>query len=299
MSNQLSKHVFFSGILFFQIIACFGQQGFERTIYIEINERADFYHVDDRYEIISDTIFYCKAGFLVDPNYGIKKDGDKEYVILKYPNYGSDNYQIEKPEIFVKNRIGAVDSNAIYISIVNKSGRTLMIEKTKFDNLSKTTLYSTKWIKGGNWYNIMPEWRNYRITSGLLTVPFKLRPKMVENIDTTNFNLTTDVTLGPYIGVTKRFSKRNPFYVTVPATLGLSFININNNTTSNQIMNGEIGVVPGISWSSGLVFQFDKFNLGFVLGRDYASGIGDDWIYQGETWYSFAIGYSFFNDENN
>jgi hypothetical protein len=120
---------------------------------------------------------------------------------------------------------------------------------------------------------------------------------MVENMDTTNFNLTTDVTLGPYIGLTKRLSKRNPFYVTVPATLGLSFININNNTTSNQIMNEEIGVVPGISWSSGLVFQFDNFNLGFVFGKDYASGIGDDWIYQGKTWYSFAIGYSFLNEE--
>lgn len=293
------KYIILSIMFFLQGIACYGQQDFERKTYIEINERADFYHVDDRYEIISDTIFYCKAGFLVDPNYGIKSVGDKEYVVLKYPNYGKNNYQFERPENFTSKTIENVNNNAIHISIVGKSGRTLMIEKTKFENLSKTTLYSTKWVKGGRKFcrYLIPEWRNYKITTGLLTVPFKLRPKIVENMDTTNFNLTTDVTLGPYIGLTKRFSKRNPFYITIPATLGLSFININNNTTSNQIINEEIGVVPGISWSSGLIFQFDKFNLGFVFGKDYASGIGDDWIYQGKTWYSFAIGYSFLNKE--
>ncbi|MCE7926311.1 MAG: hypothetical protein DYG98_24975 [Haliscomenobacteraceae bacterium CHB4] len=50
---------------------------------------------------------------------------------------------------------------------------------------------------------------------------------------------------------------------------------------------------PGITWSTGFIFQFDKFNIGFLLGKDYASGIGDQWIYQDKMWYSFAIGYSF------
>lgn len=264
------------------------QQNFERKNYIEINERAEFYHVDNRYNIITDTIYYCSPGFLVDPAPGMTRKGDKEYIILTYPEFTSSGDQLIIDRGLLELRTAEdVRSRAIYIPINRKNGRTLMIEKEVFEKLAKTTIFSTNWWKGAN----------YKITTGLLTVPFKFRPAIRTSKDTTNFNLTTDVTLGPYFGITKRISKRNPFYVTIPATLGLPFININTNTTSPRIVGEEIGVVPGISWSSGIIFQFDKFNLGLVFGQDYASGIGDDWIYQGEFWYSFAIGYGFLAED--
>lgn len=324
-------------LLIFSSHVCLGQQNFERKVYIEINERADFYDVDNRYHLRSDTVFYSKAGFLINPEYAIHKTGDKEYVILTYPKYrNGSQYQDESLHVIISqldeirkslgksdiDSIGKADLEQRIINIekkllfksklnidsISKNGfrypihpvdkesytgrnnRILMIEKTKFDNLSKTTLYDTKWVKKGKWYkNLLPEWRNYKITTGLLTVPFKLRPKQ----DMLNFNITTDVTLGPYFGISKRISKKDPFYLTLPATLGLSFININNNTTTNMPVDEEIGIVPGITWSTGFIFQFDKFNIGFLLGKDYASGIGDQWIYQDKMWYSFAIGYSF------
>lgn len=160
-----------------------------------------------------------------------------------------------------------------------------MIQKEIFDELSKTTIYSTKIFKE----------QNYRVTTGLLTIPFKLRPAL----DTVNFKMTTDVTIGPYFGITKRISKRNDYFITVPATLGLSFINLTNNTTSREFNDNEIDVVPGFTWSTGIITTWNKFTIGYVVGQDYASSVGDNWLYQGKYWHSFAIGYSFLKPDND
>jgi hypothetical protein len=117
-----------------------------------------------------------------------------------------------------------------------------------------------------------------------------LRPKQGEE----NFQMTTDVTVGAYGGIRKRISKYSPTYITIPAVLGLSFINVNENTTTN-VGTADIksGITPGWTWATGIVIQTNRLTLGFVFGRDYASGYADDWIYHNKTWYSFAIGYSF------
>jgi hypothetical protein len=278
----------------------YGQQNFEKRNYIEINERTDFYEVNRRYEIVSDTIFYSTSGFLVDAEYDVFFKDEKEYIVITYPNYingkqtttSSDKNEINKS-------IDELKENGVRFPIKGINDKILIIEKEKFDKLDKTTLYDTRWTLGkigsskwGYIGYIIPKGKNFKFTTGLLTIPFKLRPAQ----DSLNFKMTTDVTIGPYLGITKRLSKRNNYYVTVPATLGLSFINLSNNTTSNQSSN-DIDVIPGFSWSSGVIFSFDKFSIGYVLGQDYASGIGDDWVYQGKLWHSFAIGYSFLNPE--
>jgi hypothetical protein len=133
-------------------------------------------------------------------------------------------------------------------------------------------------------------WRNYKIIPGQLTLPFKLRPKEGDK----QFQMTTDVTIGAYGGVRKRLSRRSENYITIPFVLGLSFINVNQNTTSNVgTADLKAGVIPGWSWATGIIFQFNRVNAGIVLGRDYASGFASDWIYHDKTWYSFAIGFAF------
>lgn len=294
MRHSLIRLILLIGIFISSKKASFTQQNFERKTYIEINERANYYHINKRYNIVSDTLFYSKAGFLVEPDYDITKVNGEDYVVLRYPDFGKNNNQIRERELYNTLSLDKVLVSSIHEPITGKNGRTLMIEKDVFDKLSKTTLYSTKWMQGGKWYrHLIPQWRNYKITTGLLNIPFKLRP----SIDSMNFNFTTDVTLGPYIGLTKRISKRDPYYITFPATLGLSFINITSNNTSTRLENDDIGVVPGVSWSTGLILNFDHFTLGVVLGEDFAGGVGVDWVYQGETWYSFAIGYSFLNEQ--
>ena len=265
------------------------QQSGERKVYIEINERVSYYEVNENYEILKDTIYHSNTGFLIFPDYDVIDVSGEDYIILSYPNYkNGTQFNVSKRSVVAM----LAGQSAVHIDIVSKdnsgktkyiNGKKLAIKKADFDALDKTDHYSTSWKKR----------RNYDLSFGVLTVPFKLRPK----IDSTNFNLTTDITLGPYFGLTKRLSSSRRFYMTIPATLGLSFINIDNNNTSNVNFDSDIGVVPGITWSTGLIFQLEDFNIGFVLGQDYASGVGENWRYNGELWYSFAIGYNFLNQK--
>lgn len=290
-------------------ISCFGQQDFEKKTYIEINERADFYEVNGRYQIISDNIFYCTSGFLIDAEFDTHTKDGVEYVIVTYPKYtnGTQTGVVATTSIDkdAEPKIADIISSGLRQPIKNVNGKILMIEKSKFDKLSKFTLYDTRWTLGKigsstKWYGklgyigyLIPYPRNYKITTGLLTIPFKLRPSQ----DSLNFKMTTDVTIGPYFGITKRMSKRSNNYFTIPATLGLSFINITSNATTTQNKNNDVDVIPGFSWSSGLILQFNKFSIGYVFGQDYASGLGKDWAYQGKMWHSFAIGYSFLKED--
>ena len=43
-----------------------------------------------------------------------------------------------------------------------------------------------------------------------------------------------------------------------------------------------------------VVFCTNEFNIGFVAGQDFASGVGERWIYNNKFWYSFSMGHSFF-----
>lgn len=253
----------------------FGQnQNFEYSTAYELKSRLNFKEVNNRYEIENDTIFYSFPGFLINSNIDTTTIDNKKHIILTYPNFKSINSTEQQESVS-----SSSSANLVRHSIVGTKGKLLAIPYEDFIKIDRDTLYDISWKKK----------RNYKITTGLLTIPFKLRPKQ----DDKNFTMTTDVTIGPYVGVTKRISKRNPYYITIPATLGLSFININDNVTSNVQSEPNIGVVPGYTWSSGFIIQLNKFNIGFVLGQDFASDVGDDWIYQGKTWYSFAIGYSF------
>lgn len=106
--------------------------------------------------------------------------------------------------------------------------------------------------------------------------------------------MTTDVTIGAYGGIRKRISKYSPTYLTIPLVLGLSFINVNENTTTNTgAADFKSGITPGWTWATGLIVQTNRLSLGFVLGKDYASGYANDWIYNNKIWYSFGIGYAF------
>ncbi len=136
-------------------------------------------------------------------------------------------------------------------------------------------------------------WQNIEFTGGQLTLPFKIRPKA----DTHSFRLTTDVTVGAYIGVTKRLSTTRSFSLTIPLAAGLTFVNLNDNNTSLDLALQEAEVVPGLTWCSGFILQLEKYNLGFMFGKDYASEVGDQWMYHRKIWWSFGIGFTFMKGE--
>lgn len=131
-----------------------------------------------------------------------------------------------------------------------------------------------------------------QITGGQLTVPFKIRPSAEHG----TFRLTTDVTLGAFIGLTRRLPGKKEHYITIPMTAGLTFINLNNNNTTLDFAandGGETDVVPGLTWSSGIILQLDQYNLGLIFGKDYASEVGNQWLYHRKIWWSFGLGFSF------
>ncbi|MFM8484831.1 MAG: hypothetical protein ACKOCH_00730 [Bacteroidota bacterium] len=129
--------------------------------------------------------------------------------------------------------------------------------------------------------------KHARFTGGQITLPFKIR----EDREKHTFRLTTDVTLGGYVGCTLQLNE-GKCSVTVPATAGLTFINAGNNTTTvDRTTDAE--VIPGLTWSTGLVIQLEQYSLGLMIGKDYASEIGNDWEYHGKLWWSFGIGFVF------
>ena len=300
------------------------QFGGERRVGIELERRAHFYAVDERYQPYEDTLFYANAGFLIHAEYDVVQELDGTvYVYLTYPDFVETGTQVatdgpgygyDQPlEPYVAAQpLPDADAAPVYydtllpppppppVPVVSPSyyevpvqqsaralryplhglnGRILRMPKAVFDDLPKTEIYDTNWKRG----------RNYRLTSGFLSIPFKLRP----SLDTSNFALATDATIGPYLGITKRLARRREFYATVPLTLGLSYLNVNDNNTDTSVRRSDVNVLPGVSWSTGLIFQLNQFNIGFVLGKDYVSDIGDAWQYHGKTWYAFALGYSF------
>lgn len=130
------------------------------------------------------------------------------------------------------------------------------------------------------------------MTGGQLTVPFKIRP----NADHGTFRLTTDVTLGAFVGLTKRLSENKDHFLTIPMTAGLTFVNLSDNNTSVEfaaLNEGGNDVVPGLTWSSGIILQLDQYNLGLIFGKDFASEVGDQWLYHKQWWWSFGLGFSF------
>ena len=300
----------------------FAQNDDGKKVELQIKERIPFYSVNDRYNLIKDTIYHADDGFRVFSGYDIEKAKDgKEYVIFRYPNWKGKSQIIEKTgaqqekflldSVFLESIKGLYDADStkskiyqqildslnilseietlkkpVHVDIVGRNGLKLALPKIDFEKLKHEgkidDVYSLKWR------------HSTKLASGFMTIPFKLRPKQ----DSVNFNMTTDITLGAYIGLKKRISRKGNNFIVLPATLGLSYINVGNNETSNVNTEDNSSVVPGWTWSTGLVFDLNGFNIGFVLGQDFASGVGEDWLYNKKLWYSFSIGYSFFNDND-
>jgi hypothetical protein len=191
--------------------------------------------------------------------------------------------ELEKIEESIKKK---ANEKSIHVEIVGRNGLKLAMPKEDFDKLTAddkiVDVYSLKWKY------------STKLASGFMTIPFKLRPKM----DSVNFNMTTDITLGAYIGVKKRISRNLNNFIVIPFTLGLSYINVGNSQTSNVNTENNTSVVPGWTWSSGIIIDLNGFNLGFVFGTDYASGVGQDWLYNKKPWISFSFGYSFFSKDS-
>lgn len=178
---------------------------------------------------------------------------------------------------------------------------TLKPEFSGFINSTNNSDYY--WIKATEFEQLLGDkyvYKKYRVWrpsiayGAQVSLPFKLRP----GNDSLNIKITPDLTLGGYMGLRFRMSYTKPYYVIPNITLGLASLGVNDNTSPNSDQGD--GSVLGITGSAGLVFRFNDFQVGLMTGKDWAAGeIAKDWIYQGEWWYSFSIGYPFFGNKKD
>ncbi|MFC0875865.1 hypothetical protein ACE01N_04685 [Saccharicrinis sp. FJH2] len=244
-----------------------------QNIQLKPNTVAKFFEIDNRGNLQTDTIFIASEYFIFKPFYEENING-KDYVIIKFPNF-SGNSNSGKMSKHTP-AIGGVAKGTVRVELSEAyNGKILAISKEDFDKLLTNNIYK----------------RNIHITGGILTLPFKFRGKVGE----IPRSMTTDVTLGPYVGPRMRLSRKSDFFVTMPFTLGLTFINVNNsNTSPTNPSNNQNEIVPGLTLGSGLVFQIRQYEFGLIGGWDFGTGTaGSEWIYNEKPWISFAIGYSF------
>ena len=245
-----------------------------RYLQLKPNESAKFYEFDDHGQIQKDTVFIASEYFQFKKKY-IEDIDNVSYVILTFPDFnGSSNsghVKLNSTPV-----VKGVPAGVVRVDLSDKyNGKALCIPLTEYEKLQTINIYR----------------RNLHLTGGVLTLPFKFR----DAIGQTPRSMTTDVTIGPYIGGRVRMSKKADVFLTVPFTLGLTFINVNNsNTTTTGTQTTDNAIVPGFTIGSGIVIQLNKYELGLICGADFGTGkAGTDWIYNNKPWVSFAIGYSF------
>jgi hypothetical protein len=131
----------------------------------------------------------------------------------------------------------------------------------------------------------------YRVGT-TLSVPFKFRPRQ----DGNSRDMTLDASLGGYAGLRWRIHPTQELYINLLGTAGLSLLPITALDESAEVdaESKKTNTVPGFTWSAGVVLELDSFQLGFLLGRDYATGdAGDAWLYDTKTWYALSVGFTF------
>lgn len=129
-----------------------------------------------------------------------------------------------------------------------------------------------------------------------LTLPFKLHRKT----DKHSRDLTTDATVAGYFGPRWRLSESHDYFLNL--VLGAGFALLPNTTVDtvattpgDSKTTTKNSLIPGITVSGGVVGEIDGFQLGIMIGKDYATGIGNTtWPYNDEWWYALGIGFTFF-----
>lgn len=245
-----------------------------RYLQLKPNESAKFYEFDNLGQIQTDTVFIASEYFQFKKKY-LEDVNNVTYVIVTFPDFtGSTNSGQTKA--ITTPVVKGVPAGTVRVDLFDKyNGKALCIPLTEYEKLQTTNIYR----------------RNIHITGGVLTLPFKFRSAVGQ----TPRSMTTDVTIGPYIGTRVRLAKKSDVFLTVPFTVGLTFINVNNsNTTTTNSQTTDNSIVPGFTIGSGFVIQINKYELGLIAGADFGTGkAGTEWIYNNKPWVSFAIGYSF------
>lgn len=208
-------------------------------------------------------------------------DDNTEYTInggLVYRTLGE-----EDGNIYLKVLTGVKETNK-KISI-DYSANDLNISNQLF-KVVKADLkdYNKIWQQGLSWSTLL--------------LPIKYRPETEFNGTSFDRTFSTDISVGPFFGYKFKTGKFYDQFMKIGAFAGPTLIQFPNEVTPNNGQNNQNNItndnLVGFSSGWGLIYQFNKLQIGLINGIDYLGGEkSKEWQYDGKPWWSFAIGYKF------
>ena len=125
-------------------------------------------------------------------------------------------------------------------------------------------------------------------TLGATTIPFRVR--------TSPFDFSTAVSFGTSFGAQFPLSHVRDISLNVVGGLHITHVTLDSFSTEGTVLDIGGDSEPAISPALGIVFEFQKAQVGLYVGWDYLSTEDKkNWIYQGKTWFSIGVGTSIFN----
>lgn len=180
----------------------------------------------------------------------------------------------------------------------NNKKNTLYFEKNTapiYFHISKESFEKNTEIQQAK----IPMWS---FVSGALTVPIKIRPGGDERDPETmtrirQFDFANDINIGLSAGVKLRIDNKQRAFLNLVGGVSLTSIAVDEDNTRNFV--DQKTNASSITYSVGLVFQYDDFQIGLINGWDYLSrDLGDNWVYQGRPWYGVGLGLSIFSSKD-
>ena len=125
-------------------------------------------------------------------------------------------------------------------------------------------------------------------TVGGVTLPFKYRYQGGE--------FKKDLSISSMGGWKRAINTTGTQSLTFLLGIGLSSVGLDSLNTKGKITEAQDR--SAVSLSGGIVYQWDRLQIGFFTGYDWLTTPNrDNWSYDGKNWFSIGIGVSLFNED--
>jgi hypothetical protein len=203
------------------------------------------------------------------------------YYIIEFSNWTSNNKITDSVKFFRFNYDEAAAQNPLRRNSLDRGEKKFFAAlKTHVD--SNAMVFKSAGL------------RTIKFTAGTVIMPLKLRLK--------DFDFTNNFSLGLSGGAKWRISNKNDNYVNLLASMNIGFVDLDSFSTRGKVIGQPVKNIGIFSPALGLVFEFEKAQIGIFVGKDYLSKFNQEkynWRYQKRTWLSIGFGFSLFSTDAN
>ncbi|PKV52357.1 hypothetical protein ATE84_4469 [Aquimarina sp. MAR_2010_214] len=215
---------------------------------------------------------------------------DKKKPLLIQDIVQGENYIFNDEVLLIKPgwvfNVIKIQENLIIIQIVNQKDY-----KENFYAISRNQfLGSTKIYEGDR-----PK-RSF--VSSAITIPIKIRFGDHKNLDekTKYFDFEGNINVGVTAGFRDRINKTGKNYISYLGGLSIASTKITPETAEIDSETNASILTPFL----GILYEYNDFQIGAFIGWDHIGGkLGKSWVYQGNAWIGFGIGYNIFTSTDS